>query len=564
MTKQTFQQTFQPILMATLPSWIFVALAILLAIGGALSAESLRAQEIDQAAAKVADLAPNPTTRSAKIPQLIQQLNSLDFEQRELATAQLISQGSSALPPLALQFQNSSTESSWRIKKVIEAIGIQGDEDAFYRSAAILQLLVQTDNQQMAERTSKLQKQWKDSQKKITLKQLEQNGATVKDHGVNQPQTQFGMVLLDSAIAQPQPQPTRSKIKRRAAPSYDQTTKLKKLNEILKNNVSVNRRLVLQNVGTSDGSGPSAQAKAQMDAMNNLALQQAFAIRNGTAADIDLAQVTGGVSVDIGRQWKGDHESFKNIVKIPHLRALTFSNQPIGQQRMSTIKRMDSLIVLKFDDCAFTPTVKKFEWPKSVQALVFSKHKVDRKLIDRCANLSQTRFLSFESCRFDPEAVERLGRFQSLNSLSFKDSEITGEMFDQFQRLRQLNGIQLSGCDFEIADFKEFKSKRRDIQINFVPRAFLGVRGNQTVAGLDTGDCVLTEVISGSGAEAGGLQVGDIIKTINGEAILQFEDLRLHIAQHVQDDVLEIEVRRGRDTKNLKVKLGSYDDAPNF
>ena len=296
--------------------------------------------------------------------------------------------------------------------------------------------------------------------------------------------------------------------------------------------------------------------------MNQIALQQAFSIRNGTVAETDLAQVAGGVSVDIGRDWKGDQASFEDIAKVPKLRTLSFSKQPIGPRRMSTINRMESLIVLKFDDCAFTSAVTKFKWPQSVQALVFSKHDVDQKLIDRCAALTQTRFLAFESCLFTPNSINRMGKLQSLNSLSFKDSKITTQMFEQFQTLRQLNGIQLSGCDFKIDDYKKFKSKRRDVQINFVPRAFLGVRGSPAITGLDTGACTLTEVIAGSGAETGGLQMGDTIRTINGEAILEFEDLRLHIAQHVAGDVLEIKVRRGAEDLNLKVKLGSYEDAP--
>jgi S1-C subfamily serine protease len=64
------------------------------------------------------------------------------------------------------------------------------------------------------------------------------------------------------------------------------------------------------------------------------------------------------------------------------------------------------------------------------------------------------------------------------------------------------------------------------------------------------------DVIPGSGAEAAGLQPGDVIVAIDGEAITTNEDLGPAIAQHEPGDQVEVTIDRGGEEQTLEAEIG--------
>ncbi len=67
----------------------------------------------------------------------------------------------------------------------------------------------------------------------------------------------------------------------------------------------------------------------------------------------------------------------------------------------------------------------------------------------------------------------------------------------------------------------------------------------------------LVTIVRGDVILSLGIQVGDVIMKIDGQPIEQFEDLRLHIAQHKAGESLEVQVRRDLEVIKLTVVLGS-------
>ncbi len=132
--------------------------------------------------------------------------------------------------------------------------------------------------------------------------------------------------------------------------------------------------------------------------------------------------------------------------------------------------------------------------------------------------------------------------------------QIDADIFQALARLDSLTDVNLSICKFKTTDYQELMKTRPDLRIAYTPQAFLGVRS----AGFANGrECQISDVVAGSGAEKGGIQIGDIIEKIDGQPIDQFEDLRLHIAQHKAGEALEVQVRRNLAVINLTVVLGS-------
>jgi serine protease Do len=80
--------------------------------------------------------------------------------------------------------------------------------------------------------------------------------------------------------------------------------------------------------------------------------------------------------------------------------------------------------------------------------------------------------------------------------------------------------------------------------------AYFGVTRDE-----DAKDCRLARVTEGSPAEKGGLRVGDIITKFDGKEIKSYDDMLGVLAKKKPGDEVEIIVKRGDESKNLKVKL---------
>ena len=80
--------------------------------------------------------------------------------------------------------------------------------------------------------------------------------------------------------------------------------------------------------------------------------------------------------------------------------------------------------------------------------------------------------------------------------------------------------------------------------------AYFGTRGQDADVGAR-----LTEVIEDGPAEAGGLQVDDIVIGIEGETVQSYDDLVAKVRRHVAGETIEIEVSRERESIKLEVTL---------
>jgi putative serine protease PepD len=68
---------------------------------------------------------------------------------------------------------------------------------------------------------------------------------------------------------------------------------------------------------------------------------------------------------------------------------------------------------------------------------------------------------------------------------------------------------------------------------------------------------LVTEVVPGSAAADGGLQVGDVITKVDGRSIDQAADVRDVILDHKAGDKIDVDIARGKDRKTVSVTLGT-------
>ena len=78
----------------------------------------------------------------------------------------------------------------------------------------------------------------------------------------------------------------------------------------------------------------------------------------------------------------------------------------------------------------------------------------------------------------------------------------------------------------------------------------------------DSGKPVVTEVLKDSPAEKAGIKTDDVIQKLDGEAVLSVQDLIEKVRATKPGTEVTLTVKRGKDTKEVKVKLGTRPDDP--
>ncbi len=105
-----------------------------------------------------------------------------------------------------------------------------------------------------------------------------------------------------------------------------------------------------------------------------------------------------------------------------------------------------------------------------------------------------------------------------------------------------------------------------------VKRGFVGISGGvenitkdiQEAMGLPSTEGVLIqEVITGSPAEKAGLKNGDVIITLNGDKVKDFNDFLLKIGNHPPGDTVKMEVISDKKKKPITLTLADRDDYQN-
>ena len=81
---------------------------------------------------------------------------------------------------------------------------------------------------------------------------------------------------------------------------------------------------------------------------------------------------------------------------------------------------------------------------------------------------------------------------------------------------------------------------------------YLGVRGND-----ESDRAVISEIVPNSPAEKAGLRVGDVITKFNDRTITQFQELVEQVGNKRSGDEVSLEVQRGEEKLNFKLKLAT-------
>ena len=541
--------------------------------------------------------AQQPELTEQTTAELIEQLDAIDFAIREDALGKLAKLGASAIGPLAEKSFECSAETKWRIKKTLEAICTNGDEDVFYKALGVINVRFEVGphSNNLNNSLQLLEKQWRKKRKTDVIKRLKKLGAEVNDPlegmddqlgfqavGANFMMVNGGVIEVNNGFTKIQP--GKRRIKKAANKLSDKEIKAE-IKSILESNTDENRERVFGTKKLAENKSSLASTPNSPQDAQRAAIQQALMLqaRNRIRVNnqVGAFSLGTGITIEFGNDWKGSNADIRLIRDLENVTRLVFADQSIDANLISDIQGNSTLQQLKFDGCELDEGVlKQGKW-QSLREIEFKNFDVDPKLIQSLVPLSSLQMLTFEACQVEDAALGKLKDMQGLRGLQFKDTEIDQSIFKILAVLKKVTYVNLSVCKFQVTDYKALKKSRPSLQIAYTAQAFFGVRGpiNTGLArpvfdaqgrpigqGLEaaSNNCTISEVISGSGADRGGIKVGDIIESVNEQKIEQFEDLRLHIAQHQAGETIAVEVSRNGKPIKLEVELTSPDSAPRF
>ncbi len=549
----------------------YLTTAILVVTFNAASVTTGCQTNLDEPSSTVPAAAMDQQSRSASpadIPRILKQLDSVQFDERQLATDSLVSLGSVSLRPLAKSYLDSSPEKRWRIKRVLEQLCIEGDEATFFKSAAILRTLF--GGELTNERIVELQLDWKRKRTQVAAENLRSLGADVELYLPTETANEQIFFNLGGS-PEPQAATTQPKPVSTAPPRIDPEELIGEIDRIIVGSIEQNRRIALADqiepaVLTAEQQMAREFAVPELMFRNGIVFQDPLQGRvfvNGQMAFPDMTFF--GSNVRLGKQWRGTNADVQLVAAIQNMTNIVFEDFKIDVDVLETLQRIAELRTITIGNCELTAAaVEKLSELKQLAQVTIKQQTLTEELASSIAAISELRMLSLNQVAWGAGAAEKLTEHKLLQAVSLSGMNIEPEFFDLANRLVNLRQVQMQGCKFNLDHYREFARRNPQLDINVTGRSFMGVRAplNNIPVQFETPSCAISEVVPGSGAEAAGLQAGDEIVSINNEPIKAFQELVLLVSQHDPGKVIQVEYRRNQKLFKANVKLGDRAEAP--
>ncbi len=487
-------------------------------------------------------------TGEEDVAALVVRLDDRRFAVRKMAMDELARRGPETLETLLMQFDEMSPEASWRMLKIVETIGLAGDEAAFIKSAAILRTL--SHDPRIDEKLQDYEAKWKISQTTLAAQHLQQLGARLvlsddQMDGFGQImmiEPQFGVIAEQNAV--PDPKAVTPSAKRLSSDE-----KRKQLEQIFRGDVSSNFRLAFPN--------KLATADRTHDRRNFVLINQQLAQRRILLANGLMVGNQDGESITLDRNWRGAAEDFHKVTSIHGLTTVVFGDIALTGDYITPLQRMSNLTRLRLEGTTVGDDVlPELEKLPSLTAIEVLKTEVPPGFFPVLAAIRDLSEIVLELPQnLQSTWWQHCSNLKSLTSLVLRRMKLEDEHFELLANMRSLGTVFLEGCSFNIRTYKEFKRTHPELNIEFVPKAYLGVRSDFG-ANQNMRPCIIGEVVAGTGAAEAGMQTGDIVLQIAGQDIEVFEDLRLIVAQYDANQEVDVVVQRGNERINLRIRLG--------
>lgn len=158
-----------------------------------------------------------------------------------------------------------------------------------------------------------------------------------------------------------------------------------------------------------------------------------------------------------------------------------------------------------------------------------------------------------EKWRGDATDLQAIAQLRRQRYFCFEGKAVDDEVAKLFENNPKLALVQFLNTSVTPQAIDSLKARHRDAIIYVRGQALLGVQAENHVAG-----AMVIGVKPGTAAANAGIIAGDVIASLGGHTVPDFDRLTARIAQHQPGETVEVEVIRGNERKKISVTLGSW------
>ena len=437
-------------------------------------------------------------TDREKIAELVQQLNSKSYQQREQATDQLINIGPPAMQLVAEAMLERHPEQVFRCARILETMGVTGDEGTQLKIVRLFYLLSDLGYPQLIESTSDFRKQWKEKRRQHVISQLRNAGVTVSSTGnIDLIGGGFGPVrrleIEDAGIPTEELWDHVNSINDENSNASDDSNKTDSIEKTSKRQ---------SNITPSSYPGSDLPPMVTPESMISAILQAS------NAADVAAIERI---------------ENRKSI-------ASTKPNPAVSKHR----DILDDVLEAR----AGAGGVRIIRPGEMTLGQVARGHQIE---IDENSDIEQL--------------ARWLPQLEYVVSFVATDASITPGLVSLIEKRQELRTVSFSQCDFDSKLIHALSKERPDMTVTVVGKALLGVYGPTDSTRRKGTSCVISEVVPNTAASEAGIEVGDAILKVEDFEIETFQDLIVELASRDAGDEVDITLNRSGKEKTVTVKL---------
>lgn len=158
-----------------------------------------------------------------------------------------------------------------------------------------------------------------------------------------------------------------------------------------------------------------------------------------------------------------------------------------------------------------------------------------------------------EKWRGNSDDLKCIAELRRHEYFRFEGKPVNDDVASFFESKERLAFLQFLDTEVTPAAVDKLKLKHPDAIIYVRGQALLGVQAENHPGGV-----LVSRVEPGTAAANAGIMAGDIIVSLDGKKLPDFDRLTARIAQHQPGETVEIELLRGTAQKKLPVTFGSW------
>lgn len=254
-----------------------------------------------------------PSTES--IAELIADLDSPKFQQRQYASYRLRSMELKSIPSLVKLALNGNAEQTWRAISILNEMGVQGDANMVAKIGRVL-FLMGNRRPELNEKALLIRDRWKAQQTARVVAELRQKGGVVTENQFpTNPQARIAreLIIRNGLVEMPEPEPALAPTKKTAK-------------RISKNPISIKeiQKRTLEII----------KAKPADDMR---ALRAAAKLANRTIPEPVNSLPKQAFDISLGKNWRGTDADFEAILDLPKVDTVQLSDIKASRAMLNSI-----------------------------------------------------------------------------------------------------------------------------------------------------------------------------------------------------------------------------------